>query len=231
MRRGQLCLWSPSRFLPTACRTHRSERGNRAISVVDKPTTFSNLNSSSAVPLSEGAIAHLGPFHRACSTYSLPTQRQSVQASLDGRATKSAQLRLPNSTFGAVPGHAVLRFLYLNDLARTANCIGLTWARSAGYACIPKGESSCRDSTATPGGSCPGNSWRVLERSRVLTPFQGRSVENLCSARCGRFPDRSAPAIFRICCSRPQPWSGLLRLFSLVYQFSASVLGQELGAA
>lgn len=231
MRRGQLCLRSPSGFLPTVCRTHRSARCNRAISLVGKPTIFSNLNRSLAVPLIEGAIAPLGPFHRAHSTFSLSTGPQFVQASLYGEATESALLRLPNGAFGTALNQGVLRLLYLNALVRAANCIGLTRASSAGYACIPKGESSCSNSTATPSGSCPGNSWRTLERNRVLTPFQGRSVENLCSVQCGRFPDRSARAILRISCIRPQPSSGLLRFFSLLCEFSISVSGQELGAA
>jgi hypothetical protein len=154
-----------------------------------KPTIISGRNTSARILFGAEWFARLGRFYRASSLFPLRPQRASFAPQCSATSTEPTLRTLPNGTPGTTIVHAVLRSLCLNELARTANGIGLTKARSAGYACIPKSRSRWSDSTATPSGSFPGNTWRSGERSRVLTPFrEGRSRDFCCVAR-GRFPD------------------------------------------
>lgn len=188
MIRGQVCLESRSSFLPGTSRRHCSARESGSC---DRKTDhiLEFRNSSIAVPLTGAWIIGVGPLHRARFPFSLCAQRESFHPLYNATRTKATLLPSRHGIPGRALGHVVLSLLPIKELLRTAKCIGLTKAASAGYACIPKSRLRLGTSTATPRGSFPGNSWRSGERSRVLTPFREGRSRDFCCVPCGRFTD------------------------------------------
>lgn len=230
MTRARVSFCSPTSFLPGQSRHHCSVRKSR---ILGRKTDhiLKSRNNSITISFIGAWIIAVDPPHRAGFLFSLPAQRGSFRPLNSSARTKSASATSRQGTAGTALGHIVLRLLCLNELQRTANCIGLTKASSAGYACIRKGASRCSDSTATPSGSFPANSWRSWERSRVLTPFQGRFVERLWRVRCGRFADRSRLPFAVNSCAQRLLAPAFFCSVAVISEFPLSVSGQELEAA
>lgn len=230
MTRGQVCLESSTSFLPRASRRHCSVRKSSSLGR-KTDQIWKSGNSSIVIPLFGVWIAGAGAVHGASFLFPLPPQRGPFHPLYNAAGTKATVVMSRRGTAGVTLSHVVLRLLRINELQRAANCIGLTKAKSAGYACMPKGRLRLGTSTATPKGSFPASSWRRWERSQILTPFQGRPVERFWRVQCGRFSDRIGLRVARNSCAQPLPAPALPCSVALICEFSLSVSGQELGAA